>query len=478
MQRIQAASVGWRLRVTDAVVIVGVFLLTLAIREFLPLVWSFDIVPGPRLLQDVGVRNQWHLLPLVLPIWLWTLQGAATYQDLRRVRSDVLLLRIARASMTSLGLVIVVDFLLRLHQPPSRTLLVGFTALVTLSLWAARRALLRAGLLNPEPLNVLAIGSPEEAEPYLELLKRHRSWGLRMVGVLCPDAHADRSQMGGVPVLGSISALPRTLEAHNIGQVFVTGQTWDTATLRFVADACEQVGVTFTMDANFLQLGIAQAELQEVEGWPILTFTSTPLDSEALAIKRGLDVLGAAVALLLLSPIFLLVALAIKLEDGGPVFYSQERAGLYGRPFLMHKFRSMIVNADRLKEQLAAQNEAQGPVFKMRRDPRITRVGQFIRKTSIDEFPQFWNVLVGEMSLVGPRPPIPAEVRRYERWQMRRLSMKPGITCIWQVSGRSDISFEQWMKLDLEYIDNWSLFLDLKLLVMTLPAVLTMRGAR
>lgn len=478
MQRLQAASVGWRLRVTDTVVIIGSFLMTLAFREYLPLFWSFDIVPGPKLLQDVGVRNQLHLLPLALPIWMWTLQSTATYQDLRRIRSDVLLLRIIRASLTALGLIIVADFLLRFDQPPSRTLLVGFSALVTVALWGARRLLLRLRLLNPEPMDVLAIGSPEEAGPYLELLTRHQDWGLRMIGVLSPESSAEHSQMSGVPVLGRINDLSRILTERNIGQVFVTGQTWETATLRFVAETCEQVGVTFTMDANFLQLGIAQAELQEVEGWSILTFTSTPLDSEALAIKRGLDVLGAAAALLLLSPVFLVVMLLIKLEDGGPVFYSQQRAGLYGRPFFMHKFRSMVVNADRLKDTLQAQNEAGGPVFKMKHDPRVTRVGRWIRKTSIDEFPQFWNVLVGEMSLVGPRPPIPAEVRRYERWQMRRLSMKPGITCIWQVSGRSDISFEQWMKLDLEYIDRWSLFLDLKLLVLTLPAVLTMRGAR
>jgi lipopolysaccharide/colanic/teichoic acid biosynthesis glycosyltransferase len=144
----------------------------------------------------------------------------------------------------------------------------------------------------------------------------------------------------------------------------------------------------------------------------------------------------------------------------------------------MHKFRSMVVNAEALKESLIEKNEAGGAVFKMKDDPRITRIGRIIRKTSLDEFPQFWNVLVGEMSLVGPRPPIPAEVTRYQRWQMRRLSMKPGITCIWQVSGRSNIPFEEWMRLDLEYIDNWSLFLDLKLLLLTLPAVVTGRGAR
>jgi lipopolysaccharide/colanic/teichoic acid biosynthesis glycosyltransferase len=157
--------------------------------------------------------------------------------------------------------------------------------------------------------------------------------------------------------------------------------------------------------------------------------------------------------------------------------FSQSRAGLYGREFRMLKFRSMVVDAESRKAELDAQNEMAGPVFKMRRDPRVTRVGAFIRKLSIDELPQFWNVLRGDMSLVGPRPPIPAEVERYERWQLRRLSMRPGITCTWQVSGRNQLDFETWMRLDLEYIDNWSLFLDLALLMRTLPVVAFGRGA-
>jgi len=298
-----------------------------------------------------------------------------------------------------------------------------------------------------------------------------------VVGVVCPDGE-EFSQVAGVPVLGRISDLPRLIAERNIGQVFMTGRAWDTGTLRFVADTCEEVGVTFSMDANFLGLSISQANVEDFSGWSLLSFHSTPTNADALAIKRGIDVVGSLVALILSSPVLLLVAIAIKLEDGGPIFFSQERSGLFGRSFRMHKFRSMVVDAEARKAELERQNEMSGPVFKMKRDPRITRVGAFIRKTSLDEFPQFWNVLVGEMSLVGPRPPLPAEVHRYERWQMRRLSMKPGVTCIWQVSGRNNVDFETWMRLDLQYIDNWSLFLDFQLLLKTLPAVLSGSGAR
>jgi exopolysaccharide biosynthesis polyprenyl glycosylphosphotransferase len=190
------------------------------------------------------------------------------------------------------------------------------------------------------------------------------------------------------------------------------------------------------------------------------------------------DVVCAGLGLLLLSPLLILTALLIKIEDPkGGVFFGQERSGLYGLTFKMWKFRSMVSNAEELREKLEAENEMDGPVFKIKNDPRITRVGRFLRKSSIDELPQLWNVLTGDMSLVGPRPPIPAEVEKYERWQMRRLSMRPGITCIWQVSGRNNIDFDTWMKLDLQYIDNWTLFLDLKLLLKTLPVVLLRRGA-
>jgi exopolysaccharide biosynthesis polyprenyl glycosylphosphotransferase len=179
----------------------------------------------------------------------------------------------------------------------------------------------------------------------------------------------------------------------------------------------------------------------------------------------------------MLSPVFVATAIAVKLDSPGPVFFRQTRVGKNGRPFKMLKFRSMHVDAEARLESLRGLNEVSGPVFKMKNDPRITRVGAFIRRTSLDELPQFLNVLSGEMSIVGPRPPVPSEVRQYQRWQRRRLSVKPGITCTWQVSGRSNVSFDQWMKLDLEYIDTWSLWQDIQICFRTVPAVLLSRGA-
>jgi exopolysaccharide biosynthesis polyprenyl glycosylphosphotransferase len=198
----------------------------------------------------------------------------------------------------------------------------------------------------------------------------------------------------------------------------------------------------------------------------------------ALVAKRAFDLVASAAALVVLSPLFLAIAAAVKLDSPGPVLFRQRRVGLAGRIFTVYKFRSMHHGAEALRPALEARNEMVGPVFKIRDDPRVTRVGRWLRRTSFDELPQFFNVLRGEMSVVGPRPPIPSEVRAYARWQRRRLSVKPGITCTWQVSGRNEVDFDRWMALDLDYIDHWSLWGDLRIVLKTIPAVLLGRGAR
>jgi exopolysaccharide biosynthesis polyprenyl glycosylphosphotransferase len=210
---------------------------------------------------------------------------------------------------------------------------------------------------------------------------------------------------------------------------------------------------------------------------PAVMYSSEPADRVQLVIKECMDRIGGLIGLALAFPVLLISGLMIKLEDGGPVFFRQIRSGKNGRPFTMFKFRTMVADAETLKEKLSTKNEMTGPVFKIRKDPRVTKVGGLLRKLSIDEIPQFYNVLRGEMSLVGPRPPLPSEVLGYDRWQRRKLSVKPGLTCLWQINGRNAVDFEHWMKLDLEYIDNWSLWLDTKILVKTIPAVLRGDGA-
>jgi exopolysaccharide biosynthesis polyprenyl glycosylphosphotransferase len=479
MQRTQNAALKFAARAVDAGVVAGTYLAMMELRTVLMAWWPFDLFPGAeRTLQDISKQPHLEMLAVILPAWLLGLHWARTYDDLRRIRSDTLFFRILWGTLTGALISLSVLFLFQQVQYLSRSLFVGFGLAALFNMWVVRRAMLglakRRFEKGQDTHNILIVGTAGEALPLIKSLEANLGWGMRIVGVVHPNTEADReSSIAAYKVIGKLRDLPGLLERHPVNQVYMTGRAWDTGTLREVADTCEELGVEFAMDANFLGLRVAQAELKDFEGSTVLSFSSTPQNAEALVLKRVMDILLSAMALMASAPVMLVVAAAIKIEDpAGPVFFGQRRSGLYGRTFKMWKFRSMVTNAEAIKKQLEAQNEMDGPVFKITHDPRITRIGRFIRKTSLDEFPQFWNVLVGEMSLVGPRPPIPAEVEKYERWQMRRLSMKPGITCIWQVSGRNDIDFKTWMKLDLEYIDNWSLGLDIKLLLKTPMAVI------
>jgi exopolysaccharide biosynthesis polyprenyl glycosylphosphotransferase len=244
--------------------------------------------------------------------------------------------------------------------------------------------------------------------------------------------------------------------------------------------ACEEEGIECWLAADFLETTVATTKVDYFERQPILVFRSAPDDSWQLLVKAVFDRVSSALALIVLSPLFLVVALCIKVSSPGPVFFCQQRSGRHGRPFNMYKFRTMVTNAEQLQNELAHLNEMSGPVFKVTNDPRITRIGAFLRKTSLDEFPQLYNVFRGEMSIVGPRPlPVYETLSITENAQRRRLSVKPGLTCLWQIQGRNEVvDFKEWVRLDLEYIDRWSIWLDFKIVLMTVPVVLFGRGAR
>ena len=277
-----------------------------------------------------------------------------------------------------------------------------------------------------------------------------------------------------------ISELIEALHKHSVSRVIFAGGRSHLDRLEEAIAACEVEGVEAWLIADFIRTSIARPDFDVFAGHPVLVFRTTPALSWRLLIKDVMDRLGALTGLILGAPLFVMIALAIKLTSRGPIFFRQARGGQHGRPFTMYKFRTMVSDAEMQREELARFNQMSGPVFKIDKDPRITRVGRFLRKTSFDELPQLWNVFKGEMSLVGPRPLPIYEVEKFETpSQRRRLSMKPGLTCLWQISGRNQIqSFDRWVQLDLEYIDNWSLWLDLKILVRTIPVVLFGWGAR
>ena len=280
------------------------------------------------------------------------------------------------------------------------------------------------------------------------------------------------------PVLGTIGDLEAVLRERVVDEVYFASTAGDHgAAVQAAIQTCEKLGIPFALPVCTYRLTRAQTTYGNALADGYAHFLTVRFKPWQWWLKRLFDVTASATALVCLSPLLVGTAIAIKLTSRGPIFFKQARVGLHGRHFGMLKFRSMVANAEALKQKLLAANEQSGPVFKMRRDPRVTAVGRFIRKFSIDELPQLVNVLRGDMSMRGAAAAIAGEVARYEAWQRRRLSVRPGLTCVWQVSGRNEISFQDWMLLDMRYIDHWSLSNDFNLIWKTVPVVLTGRGA-
>jgi exopolysaccharide biosynthesis polyprenyl glycosylphosphotransferase len=385
--------------------------------------------------------------------------------------------RLTRAIAVEYILFSVVLFSLRL-QYVSRLFLFIFFGLSLLLLILARAAwwpvLLRRA--RRDPLRVLIVGSRGSALELASALSDRSGMGVHVIGFLV-DKPLDADWLQGIPVLGRIEQAEWALAHLVVDEVLIAIPDRKVSAIEPLLLLCQESGITARLACDFFPRGSAKPYLEQLEGVPLLTFATTPRNADLLAMKRIGDIIFGTALLILTSPVFLLAALAIKLTSKGPILYRQVRCGLDGKPFTFLKFRSMIDGADEKRKEIAHLNEAKDPIFKILADPRVTPVGRFLRRTSIDELPQLINVLRGEMSLVGPRPPLPNEVERYNGWQRRRLAMKPGLTCLWQVSGRSTLSFEKWVELDLRYIDHWSPWLDLKIMFKTVPAVASLKGA-
>jgi exopolysaccharide biosynthesis polyprenyl glycosylphosphotransferase len=325
----------------------------------------------------------------------------------------------------------------------------------------------------------LIVGTGTKARAAADLLEQSEFMGLRLVGFVAESEKAPRTMVtrsGEYAVIQS-SQLAATLGTEVIDEVVFAVEMEDLVRLQPLMRDCACQGVNTRLQLEFVPQPFSRVYVERLRHVPMLTLSVTP-DSHLLLLgKRTFDIVVSAVALLLLSPLTLLVALLIKATSPGPVLYRQVRSGLGGRHFTLYKFRTMVENAENERPALSAFNELRGPVFKMSNDPRVTPLGRWLRRFSIDELPQFWNVLLGDMSFVGPRPALPAEVEQYEPWQRRRLRMRPGLTCTWVLEGRNSVEFDRVIQLDLSYIDNWSLWLDLKISLLTIPLVLTGKGA-
>ena len=427
------------------------------------------------------------LLPLALLIWGTLLLLSGRYRSHRTVPLVDEAWAILRVSTTGAVLFTLILYVGRVDERLlrddriSRLWILLFPLLACLFLLFEKIAIrLTSRYVRARGFNyrtVLIVGTSDAAQDIAESIHGHRFWGYRILGFIRSGSDEGDPWNGLFPVLGEIDDLARIVEDNVIDDVIFAVHRRELDRLEDLFFSLQEQGIRTRFAMNLFPHTRAKVEIEELDGVPLLSFATTPTSQIQLMAKRVLDLGVASLVLFLALPAVGAIAFLIKLTSGGNVLFRQTRCGLNGRSFTLYKFRTMIEGAEDRRGELMHLNEMNGPVFKLKSDPRVTAFGKFLRKFSLDELPQLWNVLRGDMSLVGPRPPIPEEVARYKRWQRRRLAMKPGLTCLWQISGRNNLDFDRWIELDLEYIDSWTPLLDLKILLKTIPVVLSGRGA-
>jgi exopolysaccharide biosynthesis polyprenyl glycosylphosphotransferase len=452
----------------DAGVVWAAFEAAYRTRAILQLERDFFFVTSVRILL---------LLIAVLAFWgvaLWF----GDYDELERGARRDRLRRTARQTLSATVVIVLAQFLLRLDI--SR-LFLGLFAVYSL----AGLALFR---WNAEPVLgwyrrrfggehfLWIVGTGDAARRVAGLIEDASSYGLRLSGFLDPAPRVSAIQLRNEYPVRGLAELPELLRRHVIDEILFAVPSGELAAMEETFLICDEEGVRTRVAVDFFPHVHSEMYLERLGEAPMLTFSGAPHDEFRLMAKRMIDLLCAGAALVALLPLLAMVAAAIKLTSRGPVLFLQKRCGLNGRMFTLLKFRSMVRDAESMKASLAGRNERE-LVFKIKDDPRLTPLGKWLRKFSIDELPQLWNVIRGDMSLVGPRPAVPEEVEQYERWQRRRLRMRPGLTCLWVVEGRDAVDFARWMELDMRYIDNWSLALDWKIILRTIPQVVTGKGA-
>jgi exopolysaccharide biosynthesis polyprenyl glycosylphosphotransferase len=451
-------------------------------RSVLHLYWTFYFTP-----EQTALLLGYSVFSMVA-VGLWL----EIYEKLDSGHPQVVLRDTARQCVYAGLSLVIFEYLLRMDL--SRFFVSAFLAYTWVVLLLFRLTAGRlVGLIRREfagPHYVMVVGTGERALRLADALERSVEYGIRLRGFLSdhpgfPSAQPGKVQPGPAGTALSLETrypvkpiddLPALLRQHVIDEIIFAVESDRLSHLEEYFLLCDEEGVRTRVAVDFFPHINSTVSLERFGATPLLTFSAVPYDEIRLLVKRAVDIVLAVAGLVVLSPLMLLIAAAIRLTSPGPAIFRQVRCGLNGRRFLFYKFRSMCDNAEELKPALEHLNTRQ-TAFKIPDDPRLTPVGRFLRKFSIDEWPQLWNVLRGDMSLVGPRPAVPGEVDQYQRWQRRRLRMRPGLTCLWAICGRDSVDFDTWMKMDMQYIDNWSLALDWKILLRTIPRVLTGRGA-
>ncbi len=428
------------------------------------------------------------VLLMILIIWYFSFNLFNLYSSFRTRSFLQIFLNFLKSVLFAMLILTLCIYLFKILNVSRLMLLIFFilnVTLLVLSKYSVYKTLINFRSKGYNSRNILILGSKDRAKSVISDIKKEVGSGFRIIGCIETDpASIGKSVISGIKVIGSVNHLKEIMTERVVDELIFAMPLKDIKDVDDYLDLAETLGISVRIIPNFqihyLLNGPRKAifKFEEFSGNQTLTLDRSPLKDGMFVIKNIIDYTFSFIALICFLPFFCLIALVIKIVSPGPVFFKQIRCGLNGRKFFLYKFRTMVPNAEELAKDLVSANEADGPAFKVRNDPRIIPIiGTFLRKSSLDELPQLINILKGEMSLVGPRPPVPGEVNEYKLWQRRRLSMKPGLTCTWQVRlKRNEISFKEWMNMDLFYIDNWSLLLDFKILFSTTIAVLMGAG--
>ncbi|MGA2466116.1 MAG: sugar transferase [Thermodesulfobacteriota bacterium] len=440
--------------------------------------WAKLIFPWIPFGRDIEITpDLFGKIAVFAIIWvvILTKLDAYTYQRFTSLRREMNL--IAKTSLIGTLLLFAADFLLRFEYIP-RTYVGAFFIVNFLTLAIEKIILFKAATRirerGEDRKRVLVVGTGFGTKQFIETVEMNLGWGLDVIGLVSEGRFMQERELYGKKILGTTMEMEDILHENQVDEVIICASGNELSRLEFkeAFEICEREGVQIRINSDFLGKLTKKVTVDHIYGLSIISYLNTSHNEWSLYLKRLIDLFVSGVLLIILLPVFLLIALVVKLTSEGPVFYEWKVVGFNKKPFRSWKFRTMVVDADAQKEILMSQNEMKGPVFKIKDDPRITNVGKFLRKFSLDELPQLWSVFIGDMSLVGPRPAGPHELARYESWHRRKLSIKPGITCLWQANDRNRINdFNEWVKLDLQYIDNWSLWLDFKILAKTAWAV-------
>lgn len=428
--------------------------------------------------------NEKSLLVLflfLLPIWILILYLIKIAEIPRTKRYRVLFFEYFQSSVVLFLIFTLIYFTFDLHPIPRlffvELILFGFVFLFSARMLEYKVfKIYRSQGYNT--INIVLIAD-DTSEEFIRNLIQHKEWGYKIFAIFTESDMLQRKYEKTIIMLPGkfMKVLNDLMDGDLIDEVLYLKHKVVSSEVRDIISSCEEVGVTFKLRITESVVKLTNAFKTELSNENFLTFTNIPHNQYQLALKKVMDVVISLTVIIAFAPVFIIISLLVKLTSPGPVIFRQARVGLRGRPFNLYKFRTMVANAEEIKEQLNGRNEVDGPVFKIKDDPRVTKVGRFLRRSGLDELPQLFNVLKGEMSLIGPRPPLLSETKQYKRWQLRRLSVKPGLSCFWQIKPeRNNIRFEKWMELDLAYIDNWSIRLDLMILFKTVGTVFKRTG--